>query len=594
MRPVPSSKHILSIVIITVISLLSGYVAFQKDTLTPEQENYAASAYKRHFPDSMPYDSLFGKINAKGRLPQMNTPVFTALLEMSLIPTDYKDPTLPYKIGVIPFTFIFLCGMYSLLWQLCRSSTIACYTAVLSMTVIRTLGDWSWGIGTLESITPAGIVVAFAPIVLISYLQNKNRLQVVISFMAIGVLGNISFIAAFNFMLGLLAVQFWNTGFKPKALIRAACCVGAYLIGCLPYILYFISLKSSIAASTPDQIIPAKIVICALQTSNSELLSTRIFEELLNLSIYFAILVILSALFLWKTRKFKPHGAGNWITFSAATCGVGLLFHALSLLYAKIFHTTPPVVAFIQASSWVLLGLYILFALGLTHLFRMVRRSRPIVRWGLTIFMLLWMVPSANLQFFRHQVYQQVANLVLEDKQPIRLQEIQERKIKQEEYIQIATWARSKENVPKESIFLSNSPAFRIYSGRSLLVCQDDILYFYYLSPWLLKDWTQLLFKQSRCLAGNMTQIEALSWISKIANRSQYNQISNWYMIIPSRNVATWKNPDQKGIQEVKNERWGKYWRVFKIQFEEVSKIPSLYRSPKIKAALSKPPKLNS
>ena len=572
MRPVPSSKHILSIVIITVISLLSGYVAFQKDSLTPEQENYAASAYKRHFPDSMPYDSLFGKVNAKGRLPQMNTPVFTALLEMSLIPTNYEDPTLPYKIGVIPFTFIFLCGMYSLLWQLCRSSTIACYTSILSMTVIPTLGHWSWGIGTLESITPAGIVIAFSPVVLISYLQNKNRLQVVISFMAIGVLGNISVIAAFNFMLGLLAVQLWNTGFKPKALMRSACCLGAYLLGCLPYILYFISLKTSIAANSTHPIIPAKIILCALHISNSELLSTRIFEELLNISIYFAILVILASLFLWKTRKFKPHGAGNWITFSCATCGVALLFHALSILYAKIFNTTPPVIAFIQASSWVFLGLYILFALGLTHLFRMVRRSRPIVRWGLTIFMLLWMIPSPNLQFFRHQAYARIASMVTEENRPIRLQEIQERKTKHEEYKNIALWAKSPENVPQDSIFLSHSPAFRIYSGRSLLVCQDDILYFYYLAPWLLKDWTKLLYQQSQCLAGNQqSQAETLAWISKIANRPEYSDISSWYLVMPKRNV-TWKNPNKKGILEITNPNWGKYWRVFRIQFKNVSK----------------------
>ena len=569
MRPVPSSKHILSIVIITTISLLSGYVAWQKQTLTPVQENFAAAALKAHNPNIMPKDSLFGTPNANGKLRQVNSPMFLALMQMTLVPNDYKDPTLPFKVGVIPFTFIFLCGMYSLLWQLCRSSTIACFTAVLSMTVISTLGQWQWGIGTLESITPAGVVVAFSPIILISYLHNKDRIQVVLTFMAIGVLGNFELISSVNFMLALLGVHFWNHRFSAKSIARASCCLLFFIIGCLPYLAYFLSLKHSISQAAVHTAVSAKIVTSALQIGDSELLSSRIFEESLNLFIYIAILSILSGLFLWQTRRFKPHGAGNWITFAAVSCFIALPVHGLTQLYAQLSQTAPPAVGFIQASCWIMLGLYILFALGLTHLFRMVRRSGIIVRYGLAGFMLLWMVPSANLQFFRHKLYAQIGNMVEEENRPLRLQEISDRKQKRDEYRQIARWAKTSERIPKNAIFITDSPEFRIYSEKSLLACQDDILYFYFLAPWHLKQWTNTFYNQSQCLGGNRTMRETINWLRKIQSRKPYNDVTNWYIVLPSR-LAIWQDKTVPGFREINSPLWGRYWRVFEVKLPAV------------------------
>ena len=58
MRPVPSSKHILSVVIFLAVAAVSAYLAWEDDRLSPEQISLAAAAAKRNQPDLMPFDSV--------------------------------------------------------------------------------------------------------------------------------------------------------------------------------------------------------------------------------------------------------------------------------------------------------------------------------------------------------------------------------------------------------------------------------------------------------------------------------------------------------------------------------------------------------
>ena len=105
--------------------------------------------------------------------------------DVGVIEDDRFEGGKAFRVGIFPFVLLYLCGMYALLWRQCRSSSIAAFVSVLSIAVIPTFGEWFSGIGTLESITPAGLVMVFSPFLMLCYLRtsknNKIALTIVLS-----------------------------------------------------------------------------------------------------------------------------------------------------------------------------------------------------------------------------------------------------------------------------------------------------------------------------------------------------------------------------------------------------------------------------
>ena len=152
MRPIPQNRHLLAVAILVAAAALAGYLAMHDSRLSDSQVNIAAAALKRHDPGLFQHDPIFGS----SRLWLFHTPAYQGMLELILVPTDYKDPLLGFRVGAAVQTMLLLCGMYALLFWQTRSWSVSVFIAVLSTRLIEMPGGGFWGSGPLESVTPGG------------------------------------------------------------------------------------------------------------------------------------------------------------------------------------------------------------------------------------------------------------------------------------------------------------------------------------------------------------------------------------------------------------------------------------------------------
>ncbi len=560
MRPVPSSKHILSVVIFLAVAAVSAYLAWEDDRLSPEQISLAAAAAKRNQPDLMPFDSVYGEVNAAGRLGQLHTPVFLGLMDMVLIPTGFRDLSLPFRMMVAPMVFLYLCGMYALLWRQCRSSTIAAFVAILSMTIVHTLGHWSWGIGSLGSITPAGLVMAVSPLILLSYRQNAHRPQVVLTFAVIGLCANIHLISAVNLALVLLLVHLGRSRFSLRSILTAAGGFLFFLLGAMPYLMYFLALRVSIASLDPaGSQTSAETVIQALRISGQPLLYPEMLKSLLQWGLYASVLVLPAAIMLWRIERFHARDIDLWIWITAVGLFVALGLHGLSQWLGRVWGSTPPVIDFVQASCWVMPALYVLFAQAMTHLFRIVQRNRRYLQWACAVLLVAWMLPSDNLRLVRHGIYHLGSAFLEETDKPIRVQELQDRTRKNAELSALADWAREKTD--RRAVFITGQETFRMQARRSLFVNREDVRHFYYLAPWELDDWTKQVVLQYQWLSDPLNAKTLTAGVNRLAAEKSYEGVPEWYVLLPRRTGTE----DVGSLKEIPSQTWGQYWRVFRI-----------------------------
>ncbi len=559
MRPVPSSKHILSIVIFLAYSLGCGYLAWQDDRLSEEQVHFATAAAKRLDPEGLKYDTVYGEIHADGRLGQIHTPVFLALMELSLIPTNYQDLMLPFRVGVVPFVFLYLCGMYALLWRQTRSSTISAFVAILSTAVISTFGNWFWGIGPLETITPQGVVIALSPLLLLTYLQNAQRPQVVLTFAAIGLCANVHLISAVNLALVLLAVHVGRNRCSWRSVVTALVGLVCFILGAAPYLLYFIALRRSVAVGAGDPPVVAQTVFEALRISGTAVLFPEMLSSLLNWGLYVAVLAIPAAILLWRIEQFRSRNIDLWLWMAGVAMFVALGVHGLNQFLAGLFGGAAPMIDFVQAACWVMLPLYVLFAQALTHVFRMVNKHRRHLQYAYAVFLVAWMLPSDNLRPVRHEMYRLATAFLKDADKPIRVQELQERAAERAELLALADWARRE--TPPDALFLTDQSEFRMNARRSILICRDDFRMWYYLAPWALGDWTDRLIEQYQWLQPPLRPDLLYAKVNELADRPEYRGAGVWYVLLPARG-----GEENLGRGRwVASEGWGKYWRVLKI-----------------------------
>jgi hypothetical protein len=560
MRPVPSSKHILSVVIFLFVAGWSGWWAFTEHRLSESQLAFAAAAARRHDPTLLRYDSAFGKLHGQGRLYELPTPVFLALLDAVLIPSGYQDLTLPFRVLAGPMVFLYLCGMYALLWRQTHSSTISAFVAVLSVTVLETFGDWFWGIGPLETISPQGLVIACSPLVLMSYLRNSHRLHVGLTFAFLGLLGNIHLVSASNLALVLLLTHLFRNRFSRGALLQAGLSIALFTLGTLPYLMYFLSLRSQLAAAAETTGISAHAVLDALRLADLDVMYPELRNSLLRWVLYVAALAIPSAVVLWRFEQYPSRNLDLWVGLILGGVLVALGLHGLSQWIGRLWGSATPYVDFIQASAWVMLGLYGLAAQALTKLFRLARRSGWLVRWALAAILVAWILPSDNLRLFRHVLYDWGTAFLADENKPLRVQEIHDQRHKDTELLAVADWAGL--NTDPRSLFITDQIDIRARARRSLYVCREDFRLFYYLTPWVLDEWSRKVMTQYAWLNPPFNASELAVALDALAGSDDYADATEWYLIVPRR-----PGDELAGLfQEVVHEDWGKYWRVLRYQ----------------------------
>lgn len=573
MRPVPQSKHVLVAVLFIAVASGAAYLAAHDPYLSDEQISFATAAEKQADDDLFAYDSVYGEVNCDGELARLHTPIFLALMDM-LRPPGQDDPTLPFRLMTGFVVLLYLAGMYAVLWRQCHSSSIAAFVAILSTTITPTFGGWGWGVGSLASITPGGIVLACSPLILLSYLRNSKRRQIALTFFAIGLLANLHLITAANLAAVMLFVHLGRSRLSLRGILTTLSAAGAFLVGALPYLYYFFSLRASLSAGAPDHILmSAGVVNEALRLSDINVLYPEMLESLFRWAGYSALLILPSLLVMWRVDRFQARDAETWLWMLAAGLTIGLGFHAVSQAVGGLMGKAPPLIDLVQATVWVMPALYAMFAQALLHLFRIAeKRHRHALRWAMAVLMIAWMLPAENFRYARHQGYRLSTLPLGEDDRPIRVQELAADRRERAELHTIAAWTR--ENTPLDAVVLTNQAVFRMQARRSLLACREDIRHFYYLAPWLLEEWMYNVQQQYRWIHPPMDLPAMLHNLQHLRTEGTlldepaprpadaYRDVPAWYILLPAHALSE----PHPALEEIRSTQWqGDFWRLYRI-----------------------------
>ncbi len=557
MRRAYHPRHFLAVLIFVAISATMAYQASLDYRLNETQVNLATAAVKRHDAQLFGPDMVFGESN----LWRVHTPAFQALMELSLVPTNYGDILLPFRLLTGAVLMVYLAGMYALCYHQCRSWSISAFVAILSSVVIPTLGRHYWGVGSLDSITPGTIVQAISPLILLAFLRYQDQWRVMLVFGFVGLCGNMNLTACLNLTLIMLVVYLACRRFSPAAWPRALGCAICSFLGALPYLGYVLGIRAQLANNGGD--VSASIAAEALRLGNLEVLFPELLQSALGWLPFLAVLAIPSLMVLTRIERFRVRNLWVWATFLVSGIAISLGAHWVSLWLGNMGeHNRPAFIGFAQAGSFIMLPLYVLFAQGLTNLFRLVRRQRHALRWCCAVLMIAWIIPSNNVRFIRHQIYRLVTLPISEQFKPRNVRRHNLLRAERAELAAMAKWAR--ESSDADATFLWDKSQFRLESERAIVSTYSDVLYVYYLRPGELGQWVETI-KQLRRItrpAGKIDPGQVRQFVDDLAKRPEFAASENWYLIC--RTASAPAQIDQ--LEQITSDEWGTLFQLFKIR----------------------------
>jgi hypothetical protein len=512
------------------VSTLAGVMAAIDTDLSSRQVGLATAAIKRQHPWLYQQDIIFG-----GDLWRFHSPAFQSVMEMVLVPTHYADPTLPLRLMAPIVVMVYLCGMYALLYRQCRSTGASAFVAVLSSTVVATLGGSHWGVGSLASLTPEGIALALSPLAVLGYLRTCDNLRKLpLVFAGTGLLAMLSLAAAANLTVILLLVHLGRNRFSPRSIGVSALCGVTAALAASPYVAYFLALRAQLGQGAPAD---AQVVAQAFNLAQEAVFYPDILKALLDWELLARVLVLLAAgvAVLAGFERYRTRQRGVWGWWIAAALVMSLGLQGISQLIGQKLKQGPPVIDFVNAFSLMFLALYVLLAQGLTNLFRLVRTHPVVLRWACAAVMAAWMIPSDNMRVFRHSLYN-LASPAKED----RLRELWERQVRREELAAIGNWAAN--NSSPQSVWITDYAQFRMLSRRAVLAVQSDAQYMYYLAPGELRGWIDRFSRQQRLLHPNNDIADGKA-LGAFASGALNPQPPEWYVIFDVRATPTAKGP---------------------------------------------------
>jgi hypothetical protein len=579
MRPIPQPKHPLAVAVLAGVAAMYGYLASQDDRLSPTQVNIACAALKRQRPESaFRGDGVYGA----GGLWRFHTPAYQGLLELTLVPTDYQDIRLPFRAMSGILSMLFLCGMYALLYSQCRSWSVSAFVAVLSSRIVATAGGGVWGIGSLESITPAGMVLSAAPLAVSAFLRysresdaaSAGQWRLMLVFGVIGLMGNLHLVTATNLTLVLLLAYLAQRKFAPRALATAGLCAACALLGALPYLGYYTVLRGRLDQWHPW--VAAESIAAAFRTGRLALLYPELLKELLDWRtlVGAVVLGVPAASVLIKLERFQASNRFLWGWMLAAAAAVAFGLHAVSQLSTVVMRSAPPVIDFVQASCLLLLPLYVLAAQEVTNLFRLGRDHRNLLRWGCAALTVLWMLPSDNLRVGRYWAAETAVASLPRPRQDepslwqyvsqmhVYVERHRERRDRDAELAAIARYARGRDN----SIYLTDQGEFRMLAVRPIVAAPEDVRYYYYLCPSRLGEWMDRFSRQDRLLHPSVGAIDPSALVAFVddlaAGPSVEKPPEEWYVILGAAEAPEPPGP----LKPVQTGPWGKYWKLCRVR----------------------------
>jgi hypothetical protein len=563
MRPVPRSRHLVAVIIFAAAASGSGLMALYDENLSDTQIEMATGAIKRHQPELFRQDFVYGD----SRLWRVHSPALYGWMDLVLVPTDYRDPTLPFRIMTGVVVMVYLCSMYPLLYRQCRSWSVSAFVSVLSTTVIFALGGSYWGVGSLGSITPRALYIAVIPLVMLAYLRYVDTPRLPLVFAFIGLMGNFHLMTAMNLTVVLLIVHLGTGRFAARRWPMTVACGLSAAVGAAPYVLYYFALRAG--ADQCGAAASSEVVTQALE--QLALLYPAMLKDMLYWLLMVLALAIPAGAVLLRVERFRTRDLGLWAWFIVAGLVTSLVLHGLSQVVGLVRGAAPPVIDLVQASGLVMLPLYVLLAQGLTNLFRIVRAYRHVLRWACAAFMVAWMLPSNNLRVLRHWAYDAATMFMKEEDKWLRIQELHVQQRERAELAAIADWARA--NTATDAVFVTDRGEFRMRARRAIVGAEKDARFVYYLAPWRMAEWWQRYRRQGPVLEqGDAPNLRRLAQEVSAGPGGA----ARWYVILHAGRAPE----AAAGLTPELSDRWGKQVKLYWIDVAPASSPTTTARSP--------------
>ena len=548
MRPFPPSRHWLAAVLLTLVAAGSAYFASEDWRCDDAQIRALTALQKQADGELYGGDFVFGPSGAW----RFQSPAFQSLLRW-LAPLGAGELA-PFRALTGWVVLLYLGGMYALLYRQTRSWPVSTFVAVLSMTVIHSLGGAYWGVGSLASITPYGIVTACAPLVVLAFLHQEGKHGLLLVFAWVGLLANLDVPAAGNLAIVLLLVHLAQGRFRLRVWPRTLACGLAALVGAAPILWYRWELARRVRPAGAGVV--ASAVRHAADLADWEALYPRLLEGVWTWLLVIAMLLVISAVILAREERFGVRNFAAWVWWILGALTVTFVFQGAAQLCGWAWGR-PATVGYAGASALVLLPLYILLAHALTTLFRIYRSHRVLARWGCAFFAAAWMAPSDNCRVLRYAISDTTTVFMTEVDKPRYVQKHHERYIQWRERCDIAAWARR--NTPLSAVLVCDSAELRLRSRRGALACRDDVESLYRFEPWGLADWAEALERQEKALrAPGREPLDALG--RDFSLRPPTRGAEEWYVVLRS------SDPAARELPPVPPAGWGRYYVLCRLR----------------------------
>lgn len=536
----------MALCLFAAVAVLAGVQAGYDQLTTAGQVNVAVNVVRASEAGLYARDPVFGQSG----LHRLRAPAWQWYLQTAYELSGRADPLAGFRVLAGPLVMLYLAGMYLLLWSQTRSWSVSCFTAVLSTTMIYVPGGSFWGLGPLCSLGAEGVCLAMAPLLVWLLLRWIDSPHVLWVFFAVGLLANLHAVTATNFA-AVLALTLLGAGrFRGRAWLLAGlgglCAAGA----ASPFLLHYASAKAAQAATAGATDWPA------LQLAFQRGRLTVLYPEMLGKFVEFLtdtlILWILALVVMVRAERLHVRNLRAWLSMLFGAAFVGLVLHGASQLAGILRSSPPPVIDFARALQFVMLPLYVLFALTIVHLARMgIGWLTWAVRVALLALLAVWLAPAYNLRVVRHWAQEAVDPRLPEEYRLERVRERVERRRADAERRAIALWLR--DHTPVDTVVAAANAEVRLWSHRALVASPDDVKYFYYLAPHRLKAWSDLVHAQHGVLAPPAGPADERALQAFAAAHGAA------YVLVQADRVP----PEPTASQWVTDEAWGSHWALF-------------------------------
>ena len=571
MRPVPSRKHHLAVLVILLVVVANTAITFQEKYIQDDQANLLVETISQRSPELYRYDSVFS--HQHGVNPwRIHLPGWGTILRAVQWLAGSKDPLDALRILGAFMLLLYLMSMYILLYRQSHSTTVAVLVALLSMSIFSTARPY-WGMGPLFTVVPANIPLIFIPILAWGFVRWHRRWSILWVFFGIGLIANIHASSAFYFAIVIILAMLFLDGGRLSTWIKAAFAIPLVAIGASGAIWYYFHNLTICQFPTFRELFALQQRIADVEVNSFYYFYPQVIVEILRWLPVAVMLAIPSVIILARQGRYRADNLDAWVWLLVAVLVISIGGHLLWNLAGKKFPALPTV-NFFEAIRFAMLPLYVLLAQAIVQLIRMSQTHRGWITSILTILSLAFIGSSYNTLEIRRMVRDTIATISGKHALPHYLAQRQ----REEELQRIALWARR--NTPSDSLFITDRATFRLFARRSITASPADLPYWLYLAPYRLNQWTKLIVKQHKLLhssQGSTAVPEILKFIhtyltvkdispSLISTTFNSDTPRGIYLLIRTTSAPK----STRNLKEIPppNNQWGQYWRIFRVKSE--------------------------